>query len=119
MQLEQAHNIVHETLGSNADWEIEYDSGPFAEVIARCIVDINSKTTAEGLRFAQQHLLTEGLRHYCGPCRHHCSESLRGRDLKLSSSSCVEFNCTCGKNVDLHCGPSVLFVPLVPLHTTG
>ena len=44
--------------------EIEYDSGPCAEVTARFITDINSRTTAEGLSFAQQYMLHEGLKRY-------------------------------------------------------
>ena len=37
----------------------------------------------------------------CGPCHHHCSESLRGGGLIFLCTVNMKFKCTCGKYVDI------------------
>ena len=61
-QLEDKHNLKREGIKPNGR-DIEYEP-QMAALIARLIVDINTKATVDELTFAQQFILQKGLREF-------------------------------------------------------
>lgn len=62
MNLEECHNIIESVLFPDPKWDLDYDGGFYAQVIAQTIVHINQRATSEGISFAPQYLLPKGLK---------------------------------------------------------